>query len=200
MKIKCFVSGALLSNGYVIYQKEGGSCYIIDPGYSPKKFIDFSREKALHPAGVLLTHLHHDHTGAADAVAEALDCPIYMHEDDAFIYRGRVDCHLLDGDTFDLEGETLQVIHTPGHTKGSICLMSQKSRVCFTGDTIFDTDLGRTDLAGGSEADMKHSVRDIIDKWENDITIYPGHDSGCNMKKVRIYNTEFLALRDGHER
>ena len=94
MKIKCFVSGALLSNGYVIYQKEGGSCYIIDPGYSPKKFIDFSREKALHPAGVLLTHLHHDHTGAADAVAEALDCPIYMHEDDAFIYRGRVDCHL----------------------------------------------------------------------------------------------------------
>ena len=200
MKIKCFIGGALLSNGYVIYQREGAACYIIDPGYSPKKFIDFVREKNLQPKGILLTHLHHDHTGAADAVADAFQCPILMHEDDAFVYRGNVDTHLKDGDLLDLDGECLQIIATPGHTKGSICIMSEKSRVCFTGDTIFDTDLGRTDLAGGSETDLQRSVREIIDQWENDIMIYPGHDSGCTMKKVRMYNSEFLALRDGNER
>jgi len=123
-----------------------------------------------------------------------------MHEADAYVYGGHIDRMLKDGDTFDLEGEELVVISTPGHTKGSICIMSKKSLVCFTGDTIFDTDLGRTDLPGGSEEDMEHSIRDIIDKWENDIIIYPGHEDGCNMKMVRKYNTEFLALRDGHER
>lgn len=200
MKIKRFIGGSLMSNGYVIYKEDGGDCYIIDPGYVPKNFTDFAAEKQLHVLGILLTHLHHDHTGAAETVSDALDCPIYMHENDAFVYRGRVDRCLLDGEILDLAGEKLQVILTPGHTKGSICIMSEKSRVCFTGDTIFDTDLGRSDLAGGSEADMKNSVIRIIDKWDNDIMIYPGHDDGCTMKKVRIYNKEFLALRDGHER
>lgn len=200
MKIKCFVSGSLMSNGYVIYQKEGGSCYIIDPGYSPKKFISFVKETGLHSSGILLTHLHHDHTGAAEAVQDSLNCPIYMHEDDAFFYRGKVDFRLKDGDKLNLDGEELLILHTPGHTRGSICIMSQKSRVCFTGDTVFDTDLGRTDLDGGSEEDMRRSIRTVADKWENDIVIYPGHDTGCTMKKVRIYNKEFLALRDGHDR
>ncbi len=200
MKIKCFVSGSLSSNGYVIYQKEGGGCYIIDPGYSPRKFINFVRERELKPCGILLTHLHHDHTGAAEAVQDALDCPIFMHEDDAFVYGGRVDVRLSDGDSLELAGEELKILHTPGHTKGSICIMCPKSRVCFTGDTLFDTDLGRTDLSGGSEEDLRRSICRIIDKWDNDITIYPGHDTGCTMKKVRIYNREFLALRDGHDR
>ena len=55
-------------------------------------------------------------------------------------------------------------------------------------------------MAGGSEADMKYSICDVVNKWENDIVIYPGHDNGCTMKKVRIYNAEFIALRDGNGR
>lgn len=189
-----------MSNGYIIWKKEGGSCYVIDPGYKASNFIEFVREKELNPLGILLTHLHHDHTGASAAVADALSCPVYMHRDDTFSYKGRVDENLTDGQILDLDGEKLRMIHTPGHTKGSICIMCEKSRVCFTGDTIFDTDLGRTDLSGGSEKEMKRSVREIIDRWENDIVIYPGHDSGCTMKTVRIYNQEFLALRDGYDR
>ena len=201
MKIERFLGGgSLLADGYVIYQHEGESCFIIDPGYTPRKYVDFIQKKDLKPIGIILTHLHGDHVGAADALQDVFDCPIFMHEADAYVYAGHVDKMLKDGDTFDLGGEELRVISTPGHTKGSICIMSDKSRVCFTGDTIFDTDLGRTDLTGGSEADMKHSICDIIDKWENDITIYPGHENGCNMKMVRKYNKEFLTLRDGHER
>ncbi|SCJ77020.1 Probable polyketide biosynthesis zinc-dependent hydrolase BaeB [uncultured Eubacterium sp.] len=200
MKIKRFIGGSLLSNGYVLYGQTGGTCYIIDPGYQPKKFINFVKENQLTPRGIILTHLHHDHVGAAEAVRDALECSIFMHEEDAFVYKGVVDQRIKAGDTFELDDEVLEVLHTPGHTRGSICIMGAKSRVCFTGDTIFDTDLGRTDLAGGSEADMKRSICEVVDLWENDIMIYPGHDDGCTMKKVRIYNTEFLALRDGNER
>lgn len=200
MKIKRFTGGNLAANGYIIYQKDGGSSYVIDPGYSPKKFIAYIMEHQLTAKGVLLTHLHYDHTDGAEAVSQALDCPILMHEDDAFAYKGRVDTCLRGGDVLDLDGERLEIIHTPGHTRGSICVMASKSRVCFTGDTIFDTDLGRSDLPGGSESDMKNTVCRILDQWENDIVIYPGHDEGCTMKKVRQYNMEFLALLEGKER
>ena len=93
----------------------------------------------------------------------------------------------------DLDGETLKVYHTPGHTWGSVCILSEKSKVVFTGDTIFDTDLGRTDLEDGSPKAMEESCRDVINKWSNEYTIYPGHDESASMKIVRQYNQEFLS-------
>lgn len=200
MRIKRFVGGSLESNGYVLYQKDGNTCYLVDPGYQPKVFIQYINDQNLTLSGIILTHLHHDHTGAAEAVKRAFDCPIYMHRDDAYVYGGMVDVMIENGHIFNLKGEDLVVQHTPGHTMGSICLYSEKSKVCFTGDTIFDTDLGRTDLAGGSESMMTDSIRNVVDKWDNQVTIYPGHDGSCNMKFVRAHNTEFLALRDGHDR
>ena len=200
LKIKRFMCGSLLADGYVIYHKPGGDCWIIDPGYEPKGYIDFVAEQELHVLGILLTHLHYDHTGAAENLADRWDCPILMHEADAFVYRGRVDRMLHDQEVLLLEDEEIRVFSTPGHTKGSVCFYAGKSRVCFTGDTIFDTDLGRTDLPGGSEEEMIASIRNVVDLWENDITIYPGHEGQATMKQVRKYNTEFIALRDGHER
>ena len=200
MRIERFIGGSLESNGYVIHQKGGKNCLLIDPGYQPKAFIQYIQDHRLTLAGIILTHLHHDHTGAAEAVQRVLGCPIYMHREDACVYRGKVDIMVEDGYIFDLEGEKLQVLHTPGHTMGSICLYSEKSKVCFTGDTIFDTDLGRTDLAGGSESMMTDSIRNVVDRWDNQTVIYPGHDGSCNMKFVRTNNLEFLALRDGYDR
>lgn len=192
MKINRFVGGSLESNGYIIRRRDGGSCYIIDPGYEPQKFIDFVKKEGLTPLGVLLTHHHHDHVGGAARVADALSCPVLMHRIDALQYGGKVDVELEDGDTLDLDGETLQILLTPGHTAGSICILSEKSKVVFSGDTIFDTDLGRTDLADGSPRDMIRSCCDVIDKWSNEYTVYPGHDGSATMKQIRKYNQEFL--------
>lgn len=193
MKIKRFVGGSLESNCYIIRTTSGGSCFIIDPGYDPQRIIDFVRKASLKPAGVLLTHHHHDHVGAAARVADVLECPVMIHEMDAYYYKGKLDRQLHDGDELELDGEILKVIHTPGHTAGSVCFLSDKSKVVFTGDTIFDTDLGRTDLEDGSPADMIRSCRDIIDRWSNEYTVYPGHDSHATMKQIRVYNQEFLA-------
>lgn len=193
MDIKRFVGGTLMSNGYIISVKDQGGCYIIDPGYAPKKFVDYVRQEKLTALGVILTHHHHDHTGGATKVAEALACPIFMHEIDAYRYQGRVDRYLADGDVLSLDGERLLVRHTPGHTAGSICILSEKSKVVFSGDTIFDTDLGRTDLADGSPMDMQRTCREVIDQWENAYRVYPGHDESATMKEIRKNNQEFLA-------
>lgn len=200
MNIKRFVGGNLESNGYIIYNHQGGPSYIIDPGYNPKKYINFIIEKELHLDGIILTHHHYDHVGGVDVIKNTFNCPVFMHFADADQYKKNVDVLLSHGDIIPFDGEDLVVLHTPGHTKGSICIFSEKSKVVFTGDTIFDTDLGRTDLSDGSEDLMKKSVIEIIDKWDNDITIYPGHDQGCTMKCVRRNNFEFLTLRNGHER
>lgn len=200
MNIKRYIGGSLESNGYVIYRNDGKKCFIIDPGYSPERFLNFVKDNELECEGIILTHLHDDHTGAAEAVSRRLNCPIMMHEMDGFTYSGHVDRMLKDKETLDLEGELLTVLHTPGHTRGSICIYSDKSRVAFTGDTLFDTDLGRTDLPGGDESEMIDSIKNVIDKWENDIVIYPGHDNGCNMKAVRKNNIEFNDIIDGGKR
>lgn len=192
MKIKRLVGGSLESNGYIISRMRGGSCYVIDPGYEPKRFIAYIAEQGFAMQGVILTHHHYDHVGGAEKLRDYFECPVMMHEQDAFVYRQPVDRLLADGDEIDLDGETLRVYHTPGHTRGSICILSEKSKVVFTGDTIFDTDLGRTDLADGSPQDMIRSCKAVIDKWSNDYTIYPGHDSAATMKQVRQYNQEFL--------
>ena len=194
MKIKRFIGGLLESNGYVIYQQQGGDAYLIDPGYNSKVFIEYIKEQDFSLKGILLTHHHYDHVGAVERIKDVFECPVYMHRRDCDMYRKNVDIYMEDGDVIDLEGEKLVVISTPGHTAGSVCFMSDKSKVCFTGDTIFNVDLGRTDLEGGSEREMRDSILNIIDKWPNDIMIYPGHGDGCTMKKVRNINSEFLYI------
>lgn len=194
MKIKRFIGGMLESNGYVLYQQEGGICYVVDPGYSSKTFIKYIEEMQLDLKGILLTHYHSDHVGAVRKLSDHFECPVALHRGDIDLYRDPVDIILEDGMTFDLEGETIKVVHTPGHTSGSVCFYSEKSKLAFTGDTIFNVDLGRTDLKGGSEFEMIRSCKEIIDRWSNEIFIYPGHGDGCNMKKVRKINHEFLSI------
>lgn len=196
MKLKRYILGLLQSNGYVLYQQAGGDCYIVDPGSRGDLFLNFLEEQGLACKGILLTHHHHDHVGAVEKIVKALDCPVYLHRLDLDVYR-RQASPLEDGDRFDLSGEEIRVVHTPGHTRGSVCFVSDKSKLAFTGDTIFNVDLGRTDLADGSQAQMEHTIRHIIDRWGNDITIHPGHGDPCTMKTVRSINQEFLAILRG---
>lgn len=197
MKIKRFIGGVLESNGYVIYQQEGGPCFVIDPGYSPDRFVQYIKKMNLKMEGILLTHHHYDHTGGVKKLKAEFECPVYLHREDMDLYKEPVEYPLEDGDVVGLEEESIRVIHTPGHTRGSVCFYSEKSKLAFTGDTIFNVDLGRTDLEDGSETDMVRSCKEVIDKWSNEIFIYPGHGDGCNMKKVRKLNQEFLDIVGG---
>ena len=213
MEIKRFIGGILEANCYVVSARSGGDphakagCFIIDPGYYPARVIKYIRENAFAPEGIILTHHHSDHSGAAARMRKELDCPIMIHREDADMYREEADMLLEDGDVLTIgeEGKgnsagavKLVVLHTPGHTKGGICLMAEKDRVCFTGDTIFNVDLGRTDLGDGSFEEMKDSILNVVNKWDNDVTIYPGHGDPATMKTVRKINLEFLEIVNGN--
>jgi len=194
MKMKRLIGGNLESNGYVIYDREQGECYIVDPGYNGEKFLKIVEELGLSLKGILLTHHHYDHVGGVDKIKAVTGCPVYIHSADSDMYKKQADVLLENGDRLQLGDEEIKVIHTPGHTRGSVCYYSEQSRLVFTGDTIFNVDLGRTDLGDGSPADMESSIRNVIDLWKNDITIYPGHGDSCMMKYVRKYNREFLDI------
>jgi hydroxyacylglutathione hydrolase len=192
MKIKRLIGGNLESNGYVIYDREQGECYVVDPGYNGEKFVKIMIDLGLKMKGILLTHHHYDHVGGVDKIKEATDCPVYIHRADSDMYKRPADVLLEDGDQLMLGNEEIKVIHTPGHTRGGVCFYSEQSKLAFTGDTIFNVDLGRTDLSDGSQYELEHSIKDIISLWSNEITIYPGHGDSCNMKYVRKYNQELV--------
>lgn len=194
MKIKRIVGGNLESNGYILYQYEGSDCFVIDPGYNPEKYIKLIKELKLHVKGILLTHHHYDHVGGVQKIRATFDCPVMLHRGDLTMYKETVDQVLEGEELLMLEEEEIKVIHTPGHTEGCVCYYSEKSKVAFTGDTVFNVDLGRTDLKDGSDYKMYDTIKNIIDKWSNEITIYPGHGDSCNMKFVRKYNLEFLDI------
>ena len=196
MRIQRYIIGLLESNGYILSQRKGGDCYIVDPGGKPEKFLEYIRKEDLKCLGILLTHHHHDHVGGVEKIHRTLACPVYLHRLDLDIYKKEA-LALEDKDRFDLEGESIQVIHTPGHTQGGVCFFSEKSKAAFTGDTLFNVDLGRTDLKDGDPWQMEQTIRNIIDLWSNDITIYPGHGDACTMKTVRSINREYLDLVTG---
>ena len=129
MEIKRFIGGILEANCYVISSREK-ECYIIDPGYNPGRIIKYIEEKDFAPKGVILTHHHNDHSGAAEKIRKELDCPVIIHRMDADMLKTEADAFAEDGDSFTLGDEKLRVIHTPGHTRGGICIMASKSRVC----------------------------------------------------------------------
>lgn len=210
MEIKRIIGGILMANCYIISPQAPAKappqtaaqtpCYIIDPGYDPHKIIKYVKAGGFKPEGILLTHHHVDHSGNAAYLRKELDCPIMIHREDADRFREGADVLLEDGDILEPEAEDkgrslkLKVLHTPGHTRGGICFMSERERVCFTGDTIFNVDLGRTDLEDGSFEEMAGSIRSVVDTWGNDITIYPGHGDPATMKTVRKINLEFLEI------
>ena len=202
MLIERIICGSLAANCYIIYNKDGGIAYIVDPGYDVKRTQDFVKEHGLTVKMILLTHTHHDHSGKAAALAEYYEIPVCVHQNELDYYSkdkqklfGNGESRLFSGgEELDLGGETIQVFHTPGHSAGGLCFYSSKSRKVFTGDTIFNVDIGYTHFSGGSAGQMKESLTNIVDKWENDVTIYPGHGDSATMKYVREVNQEFLDM------
>lgn len=189
MKIITLPLGELQTNCYIVYQEDREDALVIDPGAQPERIIDALAGR--QPVAILLTHGHFDHTGALSAFA---DYPIYIHQMDAVMLedshysfgkmagderpRPLATDYLKEGQQLHLAGIDIQVLHTPGHTRGSVCL--RMGDELFTGDTLFDGDYGRTDLPGGSEEQMRASLRRLFTL--HGCRFYPGHGPGNVIK------------------
>jgi glyoxylase-like metal-dependent hydrolase (beta-lactamase superfamily II) len=198
------ISQSISSNSYIIVDKKS---LIVDPGISVKELITKIHELKTQPDFILLTHCHYDHVIGTPYMKEKTNSKVLAHElcakflevgDDTFIHAGlfnalpvkiKVDQMLKDEDIIDLGNMKLEVMHTPGHSPGSICLYEEKTKSLFSGDTIFKEGIGRTDLPGGDFNLLKKSIERLIKLHETRgiKKIYPGHGllgSGGDIEKI----------------
>lgn len=204
MKIHCIQTGPFGVNTYVVELPEK-NCFIVDPAacrfcHDEGKFLAFLESLNLKPKAIVLTHGHFDHVSGLKLLKEKYpEIEIYIHREDSRMIgamSGELQSPGLEMMGFEAfvpavsdlpeptdflsEGKSLfgsyQVIHTPGHTGGSCCLYSEKEKILLSGDTLFYGTWGRTDLPGGSEAQIMHSLAVLKEKIPGETLVYPGHD------------------------
>ena len=187
MRIRTICPYSFGANTYLLIS--GNHALVVDPSVSVDALSAALSEEGAVLEGILLTHGHFDHTTSVDTVRDAYKIPAYIHEHDsvmlldskksAFYTFFRKECvhrpaeHMLnDGDVIKLGDESITVIHTPGHSGGSVCFLC--GNILVSGDTLFADSIGRTDLWSGDSASIYSSLKHL-EKLDGKITIYPGH-------------------------
>lgn len=186
MEILTLPVGPLQVNCYLVWEPGSRTALVIDPGDDADVVLATAREHELRPAGVLLTHAHVDHIRGVGGVVEELDVPVMLHADDEALYFSPDNALLpwvpaatglprLSAVPGDLDGLGFAVIHTPGHTPGGVCYHFADESVLFSGDTLFQGSIGRTDLPGGDMQSLLASIRQRLLPLPGDTRVYPGH-------------------------
>ena len=198
MKLYNLVNGLLRVNTYFLVG-DSGDAVVIDCGESYKNVKQIESDLNVKIKAVLLTHAHFDHSGCAKKLQDdgakiyisKLDAPKLLNEDNLSSSFGRkfdyltADFTFSDGDELDVCGIKVKVIATPGHTNGSVCFLIENA--LFTGDTLFNGSVGRTDFKSGNRADMVLSLRKLF-ALDGDYPVYPGHDEFTTLEHERKYN------------
>ena len=183
--------GIYFVNCYLIHEENSKSCVAIDPGGNANKVMAFLEEKGLTLEAILLTHGHFDHVGAVKDLFEQTQCNVYLHTDDLLLPENFTAGPLFytheydEGDVLEMAGLTIKVMHTPGHTEGSVCLMVDDC--IFAGDTLFCHSCGRTDLPGGDPDALMASLA-RLKNLEGDYRVFPGHNRATTLAVEREYN------------
>ena len=194
MLIKTLPVGQLETNCYVVTNEDTLRCVVIDPGDESNTILDYMESNHLKCEAVLMTHGHFDHIGALCAVAEETGADSYMNEKDTMINNGilRRGVELPeglksydDGDVLDYAGMSFEIIATPGHTPGGVCI--KVNDALFTGDTLFRGSCGRVDLPGGDPQEEMRSLKKIC-SLEGDFEVYPGHMDSSTLQRERSFN------------
>ncbi len=182
--------GLFQTNTYIV--ENGGQCIVIDPGYDERAILNFITEKGWTLSAILLTHGHFDHVGAVRAIVAETDCPVYIHEADlslpATFTAGPIYYTNLYGQSIQAAGLDIQIMHTPGHTPGSVCLITED--ILISGDTLFAGSCGRTDLPGGDWAQLFASLKKLA-ALEKDYQVFPGHGPSTTLEQEKAYNPYF---------
>lgn len=191
LKVHTYPLGDYQTNCYIVHQEGSSRCCVIDPGYEPDFILDELEKLHLTPDAILLTHGHFDHVGGVKVLAAETDCKVYLCEEDTAMPHMMTDGPLYytdfykDGDTVTAAGIPFQVLHTPGHTPGSVCLFAEN--YLFSGDTLFAGSCGRTDMPCGSAQQMKQSLA-RLKKVEGDYIVCPGHGGSSTLQNEKQYN------------
>jgi len=192
MIIKSYIIGELQTNCYLVFDKESKAAVIIDPADDANFIEEQILSLKLIPKYIIATHGHFDHLLAAWELQLAFNIPFLIHRRDLFLLEKMQKSgskwldrkiiekvpenivYIKDNEKIKFGREFLQIIHTPGHTPGSICLYSRKNHLLLSGDTLFSDSVGRTDLSYSSKKDLNASLKKIF-SLPSQINVFPGH-------------------------
>ena len=195
-------------NGFVVGCEETKEAVLIDPGDEVPSLLAFAERSGLAIRAILLTHAHVDHVTGVAAAKRALHVPIYLHQDDLFLYEGAVEMGAMFGltvepqppiDVFYTPQQVLtfgsyevRVLHTPGHCPGGVCLQIGKKGTAgtelFVGDTLFKGSIGRTDLPGGDYNVLIASIRNVLLPLGDEAVVHSGHGPDTTIGEERRTN------------
>lgn len=201
MAIKVLSVGPLAEN-CIIYSKNN-KCIIFDPGDEGERIASYIIKNSLQPLFIANTHGHFDHIGAVRYLQDAFNIPFYIHKDDEYLIKNSVESlifgiirievpqkinYLNDNDVLTFEDEEFLVIHTKGHTAGSVCFYNSKAGILISGDTLFYCSIGRTDLPGGDYDSLIKSIKNRLFTLPDDTIVYPGHDRHTTIGFEKLHN------------
>lgn len=209
MLLHAFVTGPLETNTYLVGDRAAGEVLVIDPGGDPGEILAFLARERLRCRFVVNTHGHFDHISGNRELSSTTGAPVLAHEDDAPMFgkaaaqarffmlhadnSPQPERFLRDREEVRVGAVSLRVVHTPGHSPGSITLVAPG--VAFCGDLVFHGSVGRTDLPGGSERVLLDSIRRQIMILPDDTVLYPGHGPETTVGLEKRQNPFFQAAR-----
>lgn len=202
IQIERIVAGVYAMNCYIMYNDETNEGFVVDPGGSEDKIINFIVEKGITLKGILITHGHGDHHMGLTGLKAVYPVPVYMHASDVYMAQDASinlsstmygpdsvftpEVTLQDGMKIPFGEGFIRVLHTPGHTKGGVCFLFDKFVI--TGDTLFESSIGRTDLDGGNHEQLLKSIRNQLLKLEDELIVLPGHGGASTIGRERARN------------
>ncbi|MBQ6631336.1 MAG: MBL fold metallo-hydrolase [Romboutsia sp.] len=201
MKIEKIVEPYFGENMYILIDEETKKCAVVDPGGASDKILNYIRANALELEYIILTHGHGDHIGAVNKIKSQTNVKVIAHNDEKELLNDNrknlsysmhcgpqqldADIYVNDKDKLELGNLKLSFIHTPGHTKGCMCIRVNDDM--FTGDTLFAGSIGRTDLYGGDYRQIEKSLKKLS-KFEDKVKIHPGHGPSSTLGIEKMSN------------
>ena len=206
MIIKIFPLGLVQANSYLLIDELTKEAVLIDLGGNFQVIKDELEKYNASLKYILNTHGHFDHVMGEYDAQEFFKVPVYIHKEDEYLLANlpqqlvkfgfepsslppKTITIFDENDVFKLGDKEIKVIHTPGHTPGSVCFLVQNN--LFSGDTLFYTSVGRTDFEGGSFEQLSHSITQKLFTLNEEITVYPGHDCKTTIGYEKKYNCYF---------